>query len=78
MLAQQTGVARVFGGAHAVARAQQGDLLRRLREMRGEHAAQLVRRLAALAQQLGQAGVGGMRTDRHLREPIVPFVARLE
>jgi hypothetical protein len=76
--AEEAGVARVLGGAHAVAAAQQRKLLRRLREMRGEDAAEVVRRLAAVAQQLGEARVGRMRADRHLGEAVAPFVARLE
>jgi hypothetical protein len=46
--------------------------------VRREDAAQVVRRLAAVAQELGQAGVGRVRADRYLGKAIVPFVARLE
>jgi hypothetical protein len=71
-------VARVFGGAHAVEVSEQGELLRRLREVRGENAAEIVRSLAALAQKLREAGIGCMRPDRDLPQAFAAFVARPE
>ena len=62
--AEQAGVARVLGGAHPIPFPQKRNLLWCLREVGREDAAQVVRRLAAIAQQLGQAGVGRVRADR--------------